>query len=660
MTLLNPESLSWVDQLETLRALGPTANRTDCKKALNVKDSQITILNNLDDCFDPAAIEKIRQAAKSDPPYILSSGNAKALVGLKKKKISDLHGSVHAALDVIFARRLTTKQIEALVEWIISGKPASEFDPKTAKPPRKGIKKDKTEKETGSPQLGISSPSGTQQTLVSNLDLNKFDQLLQKAKAERVQGGGTTAQEKLEDYIRKIGSSLTGSKGSQSASTSDEVISETVLLDWIADIDVVKQLKAKRKKGKPLSGKEWGFLAVHKACELLGHLVKLILKLVKPLLKLLHRVWKLVVEALKVLGVYQYAKAIFTLVAVIAAIWFAWEAFHYGVMRPVEIVWSKIHLVQAASEPAPSASSSPDDKQSSVPDTSPKGVSSKKEMGARPIMAYKPSVSFKTTDFDPKLLEQEIAAIPSNSVIKDYVLQPDEGMPADLAVSRLQDLTDADKYTMMIGNGKQKIVSFTPNNTNFIITYKSADVFGVFGDGSGQSNFFWEDVKMILVDEIDVQSKTPSVIYQCSLIVSGSKNPLTIQCATAEDLENLVSAMEYFIRHSRVAHDAQPGGMPYPAQGLRLNNDGLVTALWSNSPMDKAGIGLCDMVWSLDKNTQEQQKRKDLETALQSLTPGQHTLYVVSPEDQVKAHIDENANHSGFFNPKRRKVSLPQ
>jgi hypothetical protein len=76
--------------------------------------------------------------------------------------------------------------------------------------------------------------------------------------------------------------------------------------------------------------------------------------------------------------------------------------------------------------------------------------------------------------------------------------------------------------------------------------------------------------------------------------------------------------------------------------------------------MDKVGIGLSDMVWSLDKNTQEPQKRKSLEAGLQSLTPGQHTLYIVSPEDQIKAHIDENASHSGFFNPKRRKVSLPQ
>jgi hypothetical protein len=273
-------------------------------------------------------------------------------------------------------------------------------------------------------------------------------------------------------------------------------------------------------------------------------------------------------------------------------------------------------------------------------------------------MAYRPSVSFKTTDFDPQLLEQEIAAIPANSVIKDYVFQPDEGMPADLAVSRLQNLTDADKYTMMIGSGKQKILSFTPSNTNFIIAYKSANLFGVFGDGSGQRSFFWEDVRMILVDEIDVQGENPSIIYQCSLIVSGSKNPLTIQCANTEDLENLVSAMEYFIRHSRLAHDAQPAGMPYPAQGLRLIGQNQVENLWAGSPADKAGLKLGDVIWSLDVNAPYLQDRKTLLAGLQSLTPGSHTLYMVNPADLAKAQGDVAFHRASSLNPKRYQVQI--
>jgi hypothetical protein len=130
MTLLNPESLSWVNQLETIRSLGPNASRADRKKALNLSNALVSNIINLEVCFDPAAIEKVRQAAQANPPFILSSNSAKALIGLKKRKVADLHGSVHAALDVIFALRLDTRHVKALVDWIISGNPLNHLTPK--------------------------------------------------------------------------------------------------------------------------------------------------------------------------------------------------------------------------------------------------------------------------------------------------------------------------------------------------------------------------------------------------------------------------------------------------------------------------------------------------------------------------------------------------
>jgi hypothetical protein len=230
-------------------------------------------------------------------------------------------------------------------------------------------------------------------------------------------------------------------------------------------------------------------------------------------------------------------------------------------------------------------------------------------------------------------------------------------MPADLAVSRLQDLTDADKYTMMIGSGKQKILSVNATTTNFIVNYKSSDVFGVFGDGSGQLNFFWEDVKYIHANEIDVETKTPSVIYQCSLVVSDTKNPLTIQCATPEDLEHLVSTIEYFIRTSRLGHDTTLAGMPYSLQGLRLTNDGVVDKLWADSPADKAGLQLGDHLWSIGEATGDPQEKKDFEKGLSSLPV---TVFVASDSDWNKASIAKNSGMTTTFRPKLRQVSLGQ
>ncbi len=323
----------------------------------------------------------------------------------------------------------------------------------------------------------------------------------------------------------------------------------------------------------------------------------------------------------------------------------------------------------------PSASSPQDEKQAlSVP------ISQKQEIGTvsqtsiskglgqpkhapqpvASVQVYQPAISFAPlaspaqTLYDPKLLEQEIAALPKNCIVKAFPVLPDEGMPGDLAVSRLQDLTDADKYTMKLGGGTEKIMSISPTTTNLIVNYKSADALGVFLDGSGQLNFFWEDVKYIHTDEVDVETKTPSVIYQCSLVVSGSKNPLTIQCASTEDLDHLVSTMQYFIRSSRLGRDTTLAGMPYPYQGLALNNDGVVEKLWAQSPMDKAGVVLGDHLWSVGKVISEKQSRNDLEKGLQSAS----TFYLATSAEWEKALLARDPAQANSFRPKLRKIAL--
>jgi len=613
MAGLKSESLSWVDQLETIRALGPTASRTDKKKTLNLSDGLVTAVINLEACFDPAAVKKVRQAAQANPPFILSSNSAKALIGLKKRKVADLHGSVHAALDVIFVHRLTPKQIEALVNWMVSGKPASEFDPKVK------------------PQ-----PAPAETTDLSNED------------------------EPEEKPVKAKSQPPSKSKRS-SVALDDPNWGETLLLDWLADISVIAQIKSKVKKGKRVTGGEIAMLWLHKAGEWLGHLIKLFIKLIKGLLKLARLIWKVIVDILKEVGLYKYLKAAILIAVLVALGWFIWETRQYGIRRPMGVIES--FLFKKSEEETPSANGD-----NNVPLAQPNQVSrpvvstqapktAYVPKASRPAVMYQSSIAWQSTDEDQKLLDMEIASLPVNCVVKDFPLTPDEGMPGDLAVSRLQDLTNPDKYTMKMGNGTQKILSVNPTTTTLTVNYKSTDPFDLLG-GSGPINFFWEDVIMIHVDELDIQGKNPKVIYQCSLIVSGAKYPLTIQCSTPADLKHLVSTMEYFIRASRLAHDTALAGMPYPHQGVRLNNPCLVEVLWANSPVAKAGLKLGDMVWSVEQNAGLAPQQEKLEAQLAALAPGQHPVYIVSPADRDAGLVQMNANHSNNFNPKRQKVVL--
>jgi len=359
-------------------------------------------------------------------------------------------------------------------------------------------------------------------------------------------------------------------------------------------------------------------------------------------------------------------------------------------MRPVEVVWSKIHHEQTlASEatpvPIPMPAASQTVRSSELESSSPSsGIStptgsqqSKTKTSNSKVQTYQPAISFSTTAsplntsgtlYDPKILETEMAAIAPDSIVKDYPMTPDEGMPGDVAVSRMQDITDPDKYTMLIGNGKQIISSANPTNTTLTIHFKSADPFGLLGGGDGVINFLWEDVKYIHTNEVDVfpsamasgisshsGTQPAQIIYQCSLVVSGSKYPLTLQCATSEDLEHLVSTMQYFIRNSRLGHDTAMGGMPYLYQGLVLNNDGVVQKLWADSPMDKAAVTLGDHLWSIGKVTSERQGRSDLEKGLSQLPV---TFFAASPSEWTSALLARNPSQANSFRPKLRKITL--
>jgi hypothetical protein len=135
MAGLKPKSLAWLDQLDALKAqyqVNPSVKRPQLKEALNLSDAQISILLNLKDCLDPAAIVRIRREAQGDPPYIFTFNCARALARLNGR-VDNPPEAVHATLDQALSERLDPRHLKVLVAGLIDSKPAPEFDPGTVK-----------------------------------------------------------------------------------------------------------------------------------------------------------------------------------------------------------------------------------------------------------------------------------------------------------------------------------------------------------------------------------------------------------------------------------------------------------------------------------------------------------------------------------------------
>ncbi len=254
---------------------------------------------------------------------------------------------------------------------------------------------------------------------------------------------------------------------------------------------------------------------------------------------------------------------------------------------------------------------------------------------------------------DRSYLEAEMEAIPLPARIKMVTFQVDI-MSADMSVKRLGDLQDPEKYSLIVGHDKQKVLSVSPAMTGFTLTYGGGlPIEGILG-GPGKIEFYWEDVKAIHCDEIKTKAKQ---LYQLGLVVNGMKRPFLVQCATPEALRHLLSAFEFWIGAATHAHPPI-SGMPYLSQGLRLDNSGKVAALWADSPADLAALQFGDGIWSLDSDSNQPQGKNYIEGALDSLTPGKHYLYVVTPEDWKGGPLPSNLRMARPFNPKRQRMEL--
>jgi hypothetical protein len=269
------------------------------------------------------------------------------------------------------------------------------------------------------------------------------------------------------------------------------------------------------------------------------------------------------------------------------------------------------------------------------------------------MIPYQPKTSAWTTaDETQDYLDQELFPVSKDSVIKTHTFEPDTAMGSDMAYHLVMDLQSPDKYTVFCGRDKAAVKTITTGASQITLTMQ----IGLLSPLTGSStfNFYWADLKQLHCDVIESGLAKK---FQCSLVLAESKKPLTIQCDSAVDLERLVSALEFYIKLS--GHNAAPHtGLPYLNQGLRLNKDGVVTTLWADSPMAKAGLVLGDYLWSLEKYTEHQQSKSELEAGLQALTPGSHIIFKVTDDGWKRALANKVTDDPDSFRPLRRKVSL--
>ncbi len=644
-------SLKWLDDLAALTVQvekTPEASKSELARTLNLHRQVVINLLILSPILDPETVEKIRQAALSDPPYILSYNSAKALTGLKGK-VPDLPRAVQEALDLILPRRLATKQIGALVEWMVSGKPVGDFDPSKVKKRSKVRSPKSTGKETSSQETQSPKP-----------------EIATSATAP------IGAPPRNDSKVKQSKTPVMGT-------------AESLFWGQLAGVSLVSRIRAKIKKGeRPTLGE---------SLILVGAMLLGVLKFLGHWAwKALHwvgkKVFRLFYRAVKGLAgllggvVGGILEKVLVVVLFVLLCWGAYEFFFQHrsvgglvkevVMWPIEKIESRFSPPrrQDRQEGFPGGTQPETIKPVEPPKTtteiSPLRRQARQE-GLKPVLekqkVLEPTTSkpaslgaqpWKAEEESREYLEAEIAAIPLPARIKMVTFQVDI-MSADMSVKRLGDLQDPERYSLIVGHDKHKVLSVSPAMTGFTLTYGDGLPIGGILGGPSKIEFYWEDVKAIHCDEIKTKTNKR---YQFGLVVNAMKKPFIVQCATADDLRHLVSAFEFWIKAATKTAEVPLSGMPYLSQGLRLENSGKVALLWADSPVDQAAIELGDGIWSLDGNPQLPQGKTDLEAALDSLTPGKHYIYVATSEDWGNGPKVRYGRNDRPFNPKRQKMEL--
>ena len=256
------------------------------------------------------------------------------------------------------------------------------------------------------------------------------------------------------------------------------------------------------------------------------------------------------------------------------------------------------------------------------------------------------ATAFSGDDEEKALLEQAIATMP-NCHKKPYPVAPDSSMNPLMAVNRLGDLAVESEYSLRVGQSGKKIISATPSATGLVIATQGDLLLG----GGSNLGFYWEDVQAIYCDELDTKTGKTYEVYWTA---TNLNQPIVVQCHTVNNMNHLVSAMEYFIKCAQGKY-VPVTGMPYLYQGMALGDEGKITAIWDGSPADNAALQIGDHVWSVSGSPQTPAA---LEAALQALPSGKQTIEVVVPADWQAAMAKESREHNGKLQPKLNQFEL--
>ncbi len=464
---------------------------------------------------------------------------------------------------------------------------------------------------------------------------------------------------------------------------------ESLFWDQLAGVSIVSRIKSKIKKAERPAW--WEALILAGATLLvpikwIGHLAWKALKWVAR--ELFHRTRQAARGLAKLVGgvVGGVLKMVFIVLLVLILIWGAYEVLFQhrsvgGLVKQV-VMWP-VHWVERKStalrepqgpESIKRVGSQQSTANSEIPlnpplskretDTKRKSPTLKKggqggfsrsavaKISASP--ASNQSQPWNAETEDRGYIESEIAAVPVPAWIKPFPVEP-AAMGSDMSIRRLGDLQDPEKYSLIVGHDKQHVLSVSPAMTGFTLTYGDGLPIGGFLGGPAKIEFYWEDVRAIHCDEIKNGTQT---LFQLGLVVNGLKKPFIVQCPTKEGLSHLVSAFEFWIGAAGAGPKAPVTGMPYLFQGLWVNNESKVTAVWADSPASQAGLRFGDVIWSLEADATQLQKNQDLEAGLQSLTPGQHDLYVVTPADWGDRVPIKDIRNVRAFKVKRQKMEI--
>ncbi len=713
-----PESKAWMESLSDLAAdieKHQKVKHADRADALDLHPTKLSFLLALHRCLDPAALAKIRQAAQGDHPFTLSFKSAKALAELEGR-VPDLSKAVHEALDQILPHHLATLQIKALVDHMASGKPAQEFDPtQVKKTPKGGLslqspspdppqeaeedsEDEEPEEEPTNPKAKKKTSALRFQTEGQGLSVPIPKKGMGKAKGPNLKPAKKALKGGFKDLLKYIHEYVkAGSKA-------------------VADYFIPLHSRSSGKRGGAQSlpnlfrfAGHWGLywfcvlFMYGGSISFVGHFIPGVGPWIDGLRLaffhfILHLPLWLLAQAL--------AKPWVVLVLGVALVWWIHKEFHAGLMATLIVAavlgagwyfrgWVMEHLPNLTNPFSPPSlqdtknDQALDNSKTQSPITSPpKAAGSPMEPaqpshGPRPVVsAQAPSARRSQTDGrdlsapipekgigvqampkeDRASLEAEIAALPRPCRVKDFPIEPDPNIGAEMAGRRLSDIQDPEKYSLRVGPDEKKITSAVVNGSGFNMEiqggFSLGDINSVLGDSSKKGMaFYWEDVRAIHCCEVDVLGDHPRTLYQCGLLIAGLKKPITVQCASVEDLGHLVSGLEFWVRNAQGGKNAPIGGLPYLYQGLLLGSEGEVIGTWDNSPIAKTGFMPGDHIWSVDSNPGMRMGNEELLSSLQDLSPGPHALFVVDPGEWVKGMTGPR-NRTWVFNPKRVKLQL--